>query len=75
MKFYSVTLFGNRNGATVDRDYGVGLETNYSTARKLIKENGGWGNIREFYTYIDALKSNNDFILEIMAQCLSIKQV
>lgn len=75
MNFYSVVLFGNRNGATIDRDYVVGLETDYSAARRIIKENGGWGNIREFNTYIDALTANLDFTIEIMAQGLSIQNI
>jgi hypothetical protein len=73
--FYSVVLFGNRIGATIGKDYAVAECATYSKARQVLVSNGNWGNIKEFNTYADCLKSNNDFILEVRAQCLSVKHI
>jgi len=75
MKHYAVTLFGNRTGATIDKDYMVAERNTYAEARKLIDENGKWGNVREFNTYLDAVGANVDFIIEIRAQGLSCGRV
>jgi hypothetical protein len=75
MKHYAVTLFGNRTGATIDKDYKVAECTTYAAARALIDSNGKWGNVREFNTYHDALEANIDFILEIRAHGLSCTRV
>ena len=56
MKHYAVTLFGNRTGSTIDKDYMVGECNTYADARALIDSNGGWGNVREFNTYRDAVE-------------------
>lgn len=73
--FYSVVLFGNRKGATIGKDYMAAACSSYKEARKLIKNNGGWGNIKEYSNYYDALKATNDFILEIHGQGLSFKLI
>ena len=75
MKFYSVVLFGNRKGATISKDYGVATSASWPDARRIIRDNGGWGNIKEFNTYRDALTSNLDFTIEIMGQGLSIQKL
>ena len=70
--FYSVVLFGNRKGATIDKDYMAATCSSYKEARALIKTNGNWGNVKEYNSYYDALKETNDFIIEVMGQGLSI---
>lgn len=73
--FYSVVLFGNRTGATINSDYAVAECNSYSEARRVLASNGKWGNVKEFSTYLDCLSSNNDFIIEVQAQCLSVKRI
>ena len=70
--FYSVVLFGNRRGATINKDYMVATCSSYKEARALIKTNGNWGNVKEYNSYYDALKETNDFIIEVLGQGLSI---
>ena len=71
---YSVCLFGNRKGAIIDADYIVCELESYELARRQKAINGGWGCIKEHANYQDALKSNNDFMLEILGQGLNIKR-
>jgi len=71
MKHYAVTLFGNRTGATIHKDYMVAECNTYADARALIDSNGKWGNVREFNTYHDAVAANVSFIIEVRAQGLS----
>ena len=75
MKHYAVTLFGNRTGATIDKDYMVGECNTYADAQALIDSNGKWGSVREFNTYHDALDDNNSFILEVLGHGLSCARV
>ena len=75
MSSYAVTLFGNRKGATIGKDYAVLETNNYSAARKAIVDNGGWGNIKEYNNHYDAIKANNDFILEVRGVGLSVKRL
>ena len=75
MKHYAVVLFGNRRGATIDKDYMVAERNTYEDARKLIDENGKWGSVREFNTYHDVVEANVDLIIEIRAQGLSCEWV
>ena len=70
--FYSVVLFGNRKGATINKDYAVATCSSYKEARDLIKTNGNWGNVKEYNSYYDALGETNDFSLEVMGQGLSV---
>ena len=72
---YAITLFGNRMGATVNKDYIVAETTSYKQARSIIKLNSGWGNIVEHATLKAARLSNQEYVKEVMAQCLSIKHV
>ena len=69
--FYSVVLFGNRKGATINKDYMAATCSSYKEARELIKSNGNWGNVKEYNSYYDALKQTNDFMIEILGQGLS----
>lgn len=75
MKHYAVTLFGNRTGATIDKDYKVAECSTYSEARKLIDGNGKWGNVREYNTHLDAVDDNNKFIMEVLGHGLSCARV
>lgn len=71
MTNYIVTLFGNRKGATIKKDYMVAECTSYNEARKLIESNGNWGNIREVGSRLEAVADNTSFILEVQASGLS----
>ena len=53
---YRVLLFGNRKGATIDKDYMIETCSSYKEAITLIENNGGWGNIKEYNTYYVANK-------------------
>ena len=70
--YYSVVLFGNRKGATINKDYVATTCGRYKRARAMIKSNGGWGNIKEYDSHFSALKEVNDFIIEIRGQGLSV---
>ena len=39
--YYSVVLFGNRKGATINKDYVATTCGSYKRARAMIKSNGG----------------------------------
>jgi len=74
MKTYTVTLYGNRRGALINVDYMVSETSEYLSAIKRVKENGGWGSIICQPSLESAIAYNDDFIKEISGHGLSIKR-
>jgi len=71
--FYEVTLFGNRRGSTIERDYGAVVVSDMESAQAVLNANGGNGTIDEHQTQHDAIQSARQFQREVLGKGLSFR--